>query len=450
MPDVVTVAESQGQRYTWGTGGFTWTSASAGKSWDTAYPAVYAFAVAVSLAMLENASRQTIKPSSEALGFTEASGRSIALAKTETVGFAETYSDLIAYVLRWIESIGFVDNLSQANQKNIAETFSAAEVLAQFLTKGFTSAVSWDEHLARQSTVRSSEVLSVLGLHTRQPTKAISEAFGSSEVLSRQVSKAVIEAIGFAETYADLIAYILRVTENIGLADSLAKQTLKPLTEAFTASDLASLELIKRVAEAVAMADAFGRTVAYRKSLSEGLAVNDAVKRSLRLSTHEALQLAEQYRRHANGVISDMIISSSEITEEDFLNIVDNGHPPGYTNFRDFIQGDYTYQRALFRAILKSSNADRGYIDALRLTVDVPDIFDRGVAEVTNAAAGVSVQFSRTFRFTPQVTITHKGGTTTAIPRLLGTPSTTGFTAVLEDKTGTRVTGSFSWLAQGC
>ena len=450
MPDVVTVAETQGQRYTWGTGGFTWTSASAGKSWDTAYPAVYAFAVAVSLAMLESASRQTIKPSSEALGFTEANRRSVALAKAETFGFTETYSDLIAYVLRWIESVGFAENLSQVSQKKISETFSATEVLAQFLTKGFTSALSWGEYLARQSTVRSSVVLPVSGLHTRQPTKAISEAFGSSEVLSRQVSKAVIEAIGFAETYADLIAYILRVAENIGLADSAEKQILKPLNEAFTASDLASLELIKRVAEAVAMADALGRTVAYRKSLSEGLAVNDAVKRSLRLSTHEALQLAEQYRRHANGVISDMIISSSEITEEDFLNIVDNGHPPGYTNFRDFIQGDYTYQRALFRAILTSSNADRGYIDALRLTVDVPDIFDRGVAEVTNAIAGVSVQFSRTFRFTPQVTITHKGGTTTAIPRLLGTPSTTGFTAVLEDKTGARVTGSFSWLAQGC
>lgn len=450
MPDVVTVAETQGQRYTWGTGGFTWTSASAGKSWDTAYPAVYAFAVAVSLAMLESASRQTIKPSSEALGFTEANRRSVALAKTETVGFSETYSDLIAYVLRWIESISLVDKLSQANHKEIAETISAAEVLVKFLTKGFTSAVSWDEHLARQSTVRPSEMLPVSGLHYRQPTKALTEAFGSTEALARQLSKAVTEAISFAETYADLIAYILRVTENITFVESTAKQTLKPLTEAFTASDLASLGLLKRVAEAVAMADAFGRTVAYRKALSEGMAVNDAIKRSLRLSPHESLLLAEQYRRHANGVISDMIISSSEITEEDFLNIVDNGHPPGYTNFRDFIQGDYTYQRALFRAILKSSNADRGYIDALRLTVDVPDIFDRGVAEVTNAAAGVSVQFSRTFRFTPQVTITHKGGTTTAIPRLLGTPSTTGFTAVLEDKTGARVTGSFSWLAQGC
>jgi hypothetical protein len=200
----------------------------------------------------------------------------------------------------------------------------------------------------------------------------------------------------------------------------------------------------------MAVAELFGRTVVYRRSLNEGLSVSEAIKRASSLNVKEALALAEQYRRHANGVISDMIISTLAITEDDFKNIVENGHPPGYTNFRDFIQGDYTYQRALFRAILKSSNADRGYIDALRLTVDVPDIFDRGVAEVTNATAGVAVQFSRTFRFTPQVTITHKGGTTTAIPRLIGSSSTSGFTAVLEDQTGARVTGSFSWLAQGC
>ncbi len=450
MPDVVTVAETQGQRYTWGTGSFTWTSASAGKSWDTAYPAVYGFAVAVSLSLLESTNRQKIKASSEAFGFTEVDRRMVALAKTEVLGFTESYSDLIAYVVRWVESIGFAENLSQANQKKIAEALSAADYLAQSLTKAFSRTVSWNEHLGRQSTVRPFELLPVSGLHYRQPTKAISDAFGSTEALARQLSKAVTEAIIIAGTYADLIAYIIRVSENLSISDSATKQATKPINEALSASDNASMSVLKRVAEVVAMADVFGRTVAYRKALSEGLTFIDALKRSSRLSTFEALTLAEQYRRHANGVISDMIISTLAITEDDFINIVENGHPPGYTNFRDFIQGDYTYQRALFRAILKSSNADRGYIDALRLTIDVPDIFDRGIAEVTNATVGASVQFSRTFRFTPQVTITHKGGTTTAIPRLLGTPSTTGFIAVLEDKTGTRVTGSFSWLAQGC
>jgi len=77
-------------------------------------------------------------------------------------------------------------------------------------------------------------------------------------------------------------------------------------------------------------------------------------------------------------VISDMIVGTTEITEQDFAAIVEAGHPPGYTDFRDFIQGDYTYRRALFRAVLNSRNSDRGFIDALRVTVDVPDIFDRG------------------------------------------------------------------------
>jgi hypothetical protein len=148
-------------------------------------------------------------------------------------------------------------------------------------------------------------------------------------------------------------------------------------------------------------------------------------------------------------VISDMIVGSTEITEQDFAAIVEAGHPPGYTDFRDFIQGDYTYRRALFRAILNSRNSDRGYIDGLRVTVDVPDIFDRGTAQITDAVAGAVINFARSFRVPPEVTMTHKGGTAVAIPRLLGAVTTTGFTAVLENSSGTRVAGSFTWIAQG-
>jgi hypothetical protein len=208
-------------------------------------------------------------------------------------------------------------------------------------------------------------------------------------------------------------------------------------------------QTIKRVAEAVAIGEALGRAVAYRRNLTDGFGVSDALRKALRLTTREALLLAEQYRRHANGVISDMIVASGEITSDDFAAIVQSGHPPGYTDFRDFIQGDYTYRRALFRAILNSRNSDRGFIDALRVTVDVPDIFDRGTAQITDAASGVAITFTRTFRIPPEVTMTHKGGTVVAIARLVGSITTGGFTAVLENTSGTRVAGSFTWIAQG-
>ena len=87
-------------------------------------------------------------------------------------------------------------------------------------------------------------------------------------------------------------------------------------------SDQLTRQSVKQVAEGLAFAENLGRTVAYKRLLQEGLVVSDALRRALRLAAHEALTLAEQYRRHANGVISDMIVASTEISEADFANIV--------------------------------------------------------------------------------------------------------------------------------
>jgi hypothetical protein len=311
------------------------------------------------------------------------------------MGFVETYTDLIAFVLRFVESLALSEKYGLSN------------------------------------------------------TKQVFEAFQVNEGLARQIAMRKFETLALAETYTDLIAFILRVGESFSFVETPSKSVIKPQSESFSFTEGLSKSQIKRVSEAFMFAEVFGRTVAYRKSISEGFAIGEALRRAQTLKLSEALSLAEQYRRRANGVISDMIVASTEITEQDFMDILESGHPPGYTNFRDFIQGDYTYQRALFRAILTSSNADRGYIDGLRVTVDVPDVFDRGTAQVSNAANGATVYFSRQFRVAPEVTLTFKGGTSVAVPRILGAVSITGFTAVLENTSGTRVTGAISWVAQG-
>lgn len=449
MPDTVTVSENQGARYTWASAGFTWSSASAGKNWTTAYPAVYTVAVAVTLALVEATSRQWTKRSSESLAFAEGMAKQLTLRESEAVGFGETYSDLIAYVLRWVETMAFTEGAGKASRKEIREAFQTSEYLTRVLTKSAAENLAWGDLLRQSTTKRLAESLPMSETPQRGVTKNAFEAFGLGDDLDRQMTKRISEAVAFAETYTDLIAFILRISEGLGVSDLGAKQLRKPFSEAFGTTDKAARQTVKRVAEAVALGEALGRTVAYRRNLTEGLAVSDALRRAMSLTAREALALAEQYRRHANGVISDMIVGSTEITEQDFAAIVEAGHPPGYTDFRDFIQGDYTYRRALFRAILNSRNSDRAFIDALRVTVDVPDIFDRGTAQITDPAAGASIYFSRSFRVAPEVTMTHKGGTAVAIPRLLGAVTTTGFTAVLENSSGTRVSGSFTWIAQG-
>jgi hypothetical protein len=449
MTDAVTVTESAGARYTWASATFTWSSASAGKNWSTAYPAVYTVAVAVTLALAEASRRQSTKRAKDGVALVEQTRKQYALRKSEAWGFAETYTDLIAYVLRWVESMGFAESTSRRANKAWAEPLRAADYLARAATKATMESFSVAEMHQRSATKRLTEGLPLSDGVTRGVGKSADEMFGLSDRQWARFAKRITEAVVFAETYTDLIAFILRIGEGIGFSEVGAKHIDKPLVESFATSDKALRRAIKRVAEAVAVAETWGRTVAYRRWITEGLALADALKRAMRLTAAEALALAEQYRRHANGVISDMIVASGEITEQDFANIVEAGHPPGYSDFRDFIPGDYTYRRALFRAILNSRNSDRGYIDALRLTVDVPDIFDRGTAQITDAASGVTVVFVRSFRVAPEVTMTHKGGTAVAIPRLLGAVTTTGFTAVLEDTSGTRLSGTFTWIAQG-
>jgi hypothetical protein len=403
----------------------------------------------VTLALVEATGWNWTKRSSEALALAEGLTKQLTLRESEAVGFAETYSDLIAYVLRWVETMAFTEGAGKASRKEIREAFQTSEYLSRVLTKSAAENLVWGDLLRQSTTKRLAESLPMSETPQRGVTKNAFEAFGLGDDLDRQMTKRISEAVAFAETYTDLIAFILRISEGLGVSDLGAKQVRKPFSETFGTSDKAARQTVKRLAEAVALGEALGRTVAYRRNLSEGFGVSDALRRAMSLSVREALALAEQYRRHANGVISDMIVGSAEITEQDFAAIVEAGHPPGYTDFRDFIQGDYTYRRALFRAILNSRNSDRAFIDALRVTVDVPDIFDRGTAQITDPAAGASIYFSRSFRVAPEVTMTHKGGTAVAIPRLLGAVTTTGFTAVLENSSGTRVTGSFTWIAQG-
>jgi hypothetical protein len=449
MAETVTVGESQGPRYTWANASFTWASASARKSWLTAYPAVYVVAVAATLAWTQASGRQHGKRLTEALSLAETRRHQAALQKTESIGFTDTYYDLIAYVLRWVESLGLTEGVAKSSRKSVQENLRTLDGLARSVAKALQEGLPVTEGLSRQMRQKHAESLPVASVSARVATKAVAERVALTEGLDQGFRKRVSEALNFAETYYDLIAFILRIGEGLTVSDQTARRLQKPVAEALRTKDQLTCRSVKQVAEALAFAETLGRTVAYRRLLKEGLGVAEALRRAMRLRANEALALAEQYRRHANGVISDMIVASTEITEADFASIVEAGHPPGYTDFRDFIQGDFTYQRALFRAILKSRNSDRGFIDALRVTVDVPDVFDRGTVQITDSQAGAVIGFSRIFRVPPEVTMTHKGGTVVAIPRLSSAVTRTGFTAVLENTSGARVTGTFTWIAQG-
>ena len=284
MPDTVTVAETAGARYTWASASFTWSSASAGKNWTTAYLAVYNVAVAVTLAMVEASGRQWTKRSGESLAFADRLAKQLTLRESETVGFGETYSDLIAFVLRWVESMAFAEGVGKANRKEVREAFQASDYLTRLLTKKSSESLAWGDVLRQSSTKRLAESLPISETHQRGVTKNAYEAFGLGDDLDRLMTKRISEAVAFAETYTDLIAFILRISESLGVSDLGAKQVRKPVAEGFGIADKAARQSIKRVAEALAIGEALGRSVAYRRNLTEGFAVSDALRRAMSLS----------------------------------------------------------------------------------------------------------------------------------------------------------------------
>ncbi|PLC44574.1 hypothetical protein C0Q88_07800 [Ralstonia pickettii] len=147
-------------------------------------------------------------------------------------------------------------------------------------------------------------------------------------------------------------------------------------------------------------------------------------------------------------VMSDLIVSNKDVTADDFRDMMANGHAPTYTPFRPFIVGDYDYRFALFRTVMKTEGIDRIALSKLDLSVDVPDITDRGQVTIDNPIAGARVTFARSFHKPPEMSFTMKGGTVFAIPSFEVDES--GFNVWLKDPvSGNKVAGTVSWTALG-
>ena len=153
--------------------------------------------------------------------------------------------------------------------------------------------------------------------------------------------------------------------------------------------------------------------------------------------------------RRARGVISDVRLSSDTLDDASFMQTLSAGSPPGYGAFKQFVEGDYTFQDAVVRVTLEASNEDRGKVGDLKLFVDVPDVNDSGSAMISSGdVSGLYIPFNRTFHIVPKVQITLISGSVVSIPSVIAT--TSGFTVTLRNPTtGANTSGVFTWQATG-
>ena len=130
-----------------------------------------------------------------------------------------------------------------------------------------------------------------------------------------------------------------------------------------------------------------------------------------------------------------------------------NGDPagtPAYTDFRDFVVGEYTFRAAKFRAVLTSKDTSATpRVDTLEVTIDMPDRTTYGDDIVSGVdAGGKDVTFSPAFKQLDNVAITAQNMASGDF-YVISSKSATGFNIIFKDSSNNPVSRTFDFAAKG-
>jgi len=123
---------------------------------------------------------------------------------------------------------------------------------------------------------------------------------------------------------------------------------------------------------------------------------------------------------------------------------------PTFTDFREFVVGEYSARALKFRAVLNSNDtAASPKVETLQVTVDMPDRFDHGndIASGTDAG-GKTVTFSPAFKSLENVAITAQNMASGDF-FVVSSKSATGFNVVFKNSSNTVIDRTFDFQAKG-
>ena len=388
------ITATPGDDYIWGSASFTWDSTESGKAWADASATNFTSTENEVLGVSILDARLPLSVRREVLAFTDTRQQSATANKLEALWIAQTYIDLIAFVLKVSESFALTEqSAKQIDPKAAVETLALSDAgikLAAQITPGLFG-FSGSQSGATQRI--SLESLSLADHDRRFTFTPKSEIVGLVEARQTFMLPDAQQSLILAETYTDIIGFILQVAEAFYIKDQ---------------SSHIQAHLVK-----------------------------------------EQLALLDRILRASNAVIADLVFRSTPLNEEEFANLIAQSIPLGFGAFRDLTPGDYEYSKALVRLVLEApvTTANRVALSEARLNIDVPDVRDRGTATVDTT--GTFVAFNRVFNAPPEIQATFKGGAVFAIPQI-GAITTTGFElSLITPDTQVSVAGNASWSAEG-
>jgi len=397
-----------------------------------------------------------------------------------------------------------VDSVKNSSVKELIDSFKTADSLTRSSTKSILETLTtvtpvewrnainatWANQTGTWATIPYVPTGELHFERTAEYQRGFAEGItivASSEKVS--LTKNVLETLATTDSLYHNVEFLRDFAENLNSDTRFSRDTIKPLVDALSIVDLQTNNTTKKLRDSLTVVDRLRKTTTrlisedfqlseeirhvtnFARYFEESLGVLEEIKKGTELAFFEDewFSLVDMLISGTKGVISDMTIYNEAIESlEDFEDLVLSGKIPGYGEFKNYIQGYYTYQKALVKAVLDSTTtAGRVELLEMKIEVDLPDVIERGSVTITqsnvddtvlfpdppnvNGGDGVPVVFIKTFKIVPEITLSISGGAAGVIliPEITS-KSLTGFTIKLKNVgTGLYVPGTISWAAHG-
>lgn len=349
--------------------------------------------------------------------------------------------------------IHFDENAAKNATKQLRDAFGFNEHVAKTVGRNaYESFIVSDSKIEKDLSFHLAEKLAFKETPSKTPTKELTDGFGIRD----QAPVKYIEHVPQERlTTSDVIRFdgTLEIHESVSVKDKALKTPMKEIPyEAFGVRDSAPVKYVECAPmERLNVADVMDRQITFKRVYDEAFRFNEAQNSLIGLNKYEEYRLYDAILRPVNGVVSDILFQQGGWDTASVREMMLKGKHVGYERFKTFLCGDYEYDKALFRTTISAESSDRAVLEQFRISVDVPDLVDRGADEVLYKTRDKQINFNKSYHVAPEVTITMRSGVAgEPIVPVVVTVNEKFFTMYLMNAiTGERTTGTFVWSAVG-
>lgn len=310
---------------------------------------------------------------------------------------------------------------------------------------------NWTWHTPTNWALQPNEDLPIEEVLSNHPLRSLENSFGVVDDYVKCPLKHHIEPIVFEETLDHVAIFFRWYDETFQTQELLANWPYLPKEDSFGITDFVAKKSAIVKSLTINFVEEHENKVVFDRKFEDGIIFNSLTINDVDAQYAELLKIYDAILEPGSGVVSELLFEEGTWDLESVEKYMMRGKPVGHEYFKQFIYGDYTYERALFRVSLDASETDRALLEQFQIAVDVPDLVDRGSAEVEDRNVDLVVKFYKDFHIAPEVTVTMRAGdSATPVVAEITNITEESFTVhLLNALTGERTTGRFIWTAVG-